>query len=404
MSFRDEDFARLPEAVRTTAARLEEKGFDAWLVGEGLARLLRREASRAFELATSASLPELLDEFPRAVPTAPHTGVATLPGRVPIDLLGFRHGGRIEDDLAHRDFTIFALAASPLRGELLDPWSGGDDLEHGRLRAVDDAIARFHEDPTRVLRAARVVAEWGFSPDPDVERAMGQVAPALSIVNPARLRAELWRVLLGPDSEAALALLRRTGAERRLVRDVRDDAAACVAAMPPRLELRLAAWLRGARSRALFKRLRFGLDRAERVEQLLALHPLDARVDPTRDRAVLRMLRQVGPEDLEGLFRLRELEAKFGSDTDPALAERLGALRIAIERVRANEARDRERTELAIGGAQIMEWLGCGPGPVVGDALRFAADRVAEDPTRNDPDALREELLAWHARAHPGDA
>ena len=64
----------------------------------------------------------------------------------------------LEDDLARRDLTINAIAADEA-GNLIDPFSGKDDLEQGILRHVSPA---FIEDPLRVLRVARFAAQFGF--------------------------------------------------------------------------------------------------------------------------------------------------------------------------------------------------------------------------------------------------
>ena len=64
----------------------------------------------------------------------------------------------LEDDLARRDLTINAIAEDEA-GNLIDPFSGKDDLEQGLLRHVSPA---FIEDPLRVLRVARFAAQFGF--------------------------------------------------------------------------------------------------------------------------------------------------------------------------------------------------------------------------------------------------
>ena len=53
------------------------------------------------------------------------------------------------------------------------------------------------------------------------------------------------------------------------------------------------------------------------------------------------------------------------------------------------------RTRLAIGGREVMEILGVGPGPLVGRALRYLARRVEEKPDCNREDELRELLQGW---------
>lgn len=106
----------------------------------------------------------------------------------------------LEDDLARRDFTINAMAvdlADPER--LLDPFDGMSDLRQGILRPLKPGS--FREDPTRVLRAARYAARFGFS----LERSGLEQVPAadLSTVSRDRLLSELKRLAdedLGPEA------------------------------------------------------------------------------------------------------------------------------------------------------------------------------------------------------------
>jgi tRNA nucleotidyltransferase (CCA-adding enzyme) len=71
--------------------------------------------------------------------------------------------GKLIDDLRRRDFTINTLALrldDPFRGQLLDPWGGGRDLQ-ARLIRVLHSIS-FVDDPTRILRAVRLEQRLGF--------------------------------------------------------------------------------------------------------------------------------------------------------------------------------------------------------------------------------------------------
>jgi tRNA nucleotidyltransferase (CCA-adding enzyme) len=389
--------------VRETALRLESEGFPAWLVGESLMRLLCGETPPAFELATTAPPERCLELFPRAVPTDPGRGVVTVPtGRTPVDLSSLRRGARVQDDLAHRDFTVLAVAFRPATEELVDPWSGVSDLDERRLRCVGSAGERLQEDPLRVLRAIRLVAEHAFAPDPELVTAMTERAGALAALPAARVRRELYRIVLGEHAAAALALLRQSGIERRLIRGVRGDAAALVASLPLELEIRLAGWLRGTRPRPLLRRLRFGLARSRRIEQLLAYHPLDEHLSPVRDRTLLRLLRQLEQPEISALFALRRFElehAPAGLDV-AAARKQIEAIREGLARVAQTRDRSRIREELALDGRAVMELLGCGPGRRVGAALRYAAELIAAEPAHNEPKRLREAVLAWDRRTH----
>jgi poly(A) polymerase len=66
-----------------------------------------------------------------------------------------RFGESLEEDLARRDFTINAVAADALTGEISDPFEGRRDLESGVIRSVGDPLDRMRDDPLRMLRAVR---------------------------------------------------------------------------------------------------------------------------------------------------------------------------------------------------------------------------------------------------------
>ena len=76
--------------------------------------------------------------------------------------------GRLEDDLARRDFTINAMAlelGADGGGALCDPHGGRADLQRRQLRFLHAASVR--DDPTRVVRGARYAARLGFELAPE---------------------------------------------------------------------------------------------------------------------------------------------------------------------------------------------------------------------------------------------
>ena len=71
--------------------------------------------------------------------------------------------GRLDDDLARRDFTINAMALlldGSSSGELCDPHGGQVDLQRRQLRFLHAHSVR--DDPTRIVRGARYAARMGF--------------------------------------------------------------------------------------------------------------------------------------------------------------------------------------------------------------------------------------------------
>ena len=119
----------------------------------------------------------------------------------------------IRDDLARRDFTINAMAASldtDSFGELLDPMDGQKDLRRRLVRVIHDA--GFQDDATRILRAARYAVRLDFSLEAETERLLKRDASYLNTISAARLRHEFLRLLQEGRAVAALELLHRLGA------------------------------------------------------------------------------------------------------------------------------------------------------------------------------------------------
>ncbi len=124
------------------------------------------------------------------------------------DLVTLRDG-EIEADLAHRDFTINAMAEPIGGGELLDPHGGREDLARGIVRMVSaQALA---DDPLRSLRAVRIAVELGLEIDPETGRAAAAHAREMERVAPERVFGELKRVISADDVRRGLELMEAYG-------------------------------------------------------------------------------------------------------------------------------------------------------------------------------------------------
>jgi tRNA nucleotidyltransferase (CCA-adding enzyme) len=392
----------IPAPVRALLALLAESGHRSFLVGGCVRDLMRGRPVADFDVATPATTDELLALLPRAVAIGLRHGTVMVPTRSgPVDVTSFRKGPRLEDDLAHRDFTVNAMAFDPDADLVVDPFGGRADLERGVLRAVGSAEERFAEDPLRALRACRIVSTLGLEIDAEVVAALPGARPGLAKVARERVRHELCELLLGPGVAAGLALLRRSGIEGDLAPGAPEDGGAVVAALPQDLELRTAGWLRGTRTTPILRGLRFPRRSVEAVAAILRAHPVEERAEGASDLVARRVLRRVGDRRFGGLAALRRAELTVGARAGtPGAANalaRLGELEQAVARVRRQGALALRRFDLAIDGADVMTILGSGPGPAVGRALRHLTDCVIDDPSRNTPEALRALLADWAA-------
>jgi tRNA nucleotidyltransferase (CCA-adding enzyme) len=118
----------------------------------------------------------------------------------------------IKQDLHRRDFTINTLAIrldSGHYGQLFDFYGGERDLQVGLIRVLHSLS--FVEDPTRMLRAARLEQRLGFDIEPRTEELIGNALPLLARVTGERIRHELYLILREEHPERALARLEALG-------------------------------------------------------------------------------------------------------------------------------------------------------------------------------------------------
>ncbi len=241
-----------PRAVCEIVSRLESHGFETWCVGGAVRDALLGRADLDWDLATAATPAEVKRLFPRTVNVGIEHGTIGVFGadgrlhevttfRADVETDGrhatVRFGVSLEEDLARRDFTINAIAWSPSRAALCDPFGGRADLDARVVRAVGEASRRMAEDRLRALRAIRFASRFDFAIAPATWEAIVASAPALSQLSVERVLQE-WTKTLEQVRRPSLAFRqwRESGAMAVLVPALvtsRDEFFEAIDAVPP---------------------------------------------------------------------------------------------------------------------------------------------------------------------------
>ena len=111
-------------------------------------------------------------------------------------------------DAARRDFTINALSANPVSGEIHDYFGGLEDLEARRVRFIGDPLERIAEDHLRILRFFRFHARFGEGePDAGALEACTLRANDLMALSRERIADELLKLLAVADPAPTVSIM-----------------------------------------------------------------------------------------------------------------------------------------------------------------------------------------------------
>lgn len=219
---------QFPKEALEIIQRLEDHGWEAWLVGGAVRDALFSHPLHDIDIASSATPDQILHCFSdcKTLTVGKAFGtVRVLYGNGEYEITSYRSesgyadkrhpdqvhfSDKIEEDLMRRDFTMNAMAYHPQRG-LLDLFGGKKDYENGILRAVGKADQRIDEDGLRMLRACRFAARFSLKMAPALLRAIQTHAREIDSVSMERRLDEMTRMLTGPNPGMAIDLLQETG-------------------------------------------------------------------------------------------------------------------------------------------------------------------------------------------------
>ncbi|RZQ65015.1 CCA tRNA nucleotidyltransferase [Amycolatopsis suaedae] len=456
---------RISPVADELATRFRDAGHRLYLVGGSVRDALLDRLSTDLDFTTDAR-PDRIMEIVRGWADAVwDVGIAfgtvgVTKGGIRLEITTFRadsydrvtrnpevtFGDTIEGDLLRRDFTVNAMAIDLTTKTFVDPYNGKDAVRDRILDTPATPQESFADDPLRMLRAARFVAQLGFTPAPRVIEAMTDMADEIRRITAERVQVELSKLITGRFPRRGIELLVDTGLAEHVLPEVpgmrlaidehhqhkdvyqhsltvleqaialerRDDPEA-----EPDLVLRLAALLHdigkpatrrfepgggvsfhhhevvGAKmTRKRLRALKYSKEIVEQVSQLVFLHLRFhgyGRGEWT-DSAVRRYVTDAG-ELLPRLHKLVRADCTTRNKRKAnALQRTYDELEERIARIQAAEDLAKVRPDLD--GNEIMELLGLPPGPLVGKAWKHLKDvRLDRGPLSHDEAVA--ELRRW---------
>lgn len=346
----------------------------------------------------------------------------------------------LEEDLSRRDFTVNAMAiklktkdlklktiTETENYEMIDLFGGQEDLENKIIRAVGDSEKRFKEDALRMMRAVRFIAQFSnpksiWKIEDGTAKAIQDNCKLIQKVSQERIRDEFLKLIDSSLPDQGIEMMRELGILEYILPELHGSygvgqnkhhrydvyehslkSLAYAADQDYTQDVRIAALLHdigkpdtkhgeglnstfynhevvGARiAKKILERLKFSTKQIEKITTLVRYHLFYYNVGEVTESSVRRLLKRVGPENIDELIELRTCD-RIGSGVPKAEPYKLRHLKYIIDKV----SRDPISVKmLALKGDDIIKSLDIAPGPKIGKILNILLDEVLDDPENN---------------------
>ena len=438
----------IPREVKNIIEGLQKAGFEAYVVGGCVRDFLMKRPPKDWDIATNATPDQIQKVFPNSfyenkfLTVTARTGSQKIPEveittyRTEAKYTDKRHPDKVEyaknlqEDLSRRDFTINAFAMD-LHGEITDLFGGQKDLKSKLIRAVGNPEERFNEDALRMLRAVRFACILNFNIEEKTKEAIIKNSFWMEAVSQERIRDEFVKIIMSDNPVDGIELLKELNLLKYVLPELLDNcgvsqnkhhtfdcywhalkALEFTAQKKYNIYVRLAALLHdiakpkvksGQGEEATFynheivgakmtfqilNRMKFAKKEVQKITKLVRYHLFYYNVGEVSEASVRRLVKNVGPENMEELLQVRMADRK-GSGVPKAEPYKLRHLKYLIEKVAQDPI---SAKMLKTNGADIMEVLQIKPGPQVGKILDILLGYVLEDPKKNDKEFLKSEI------------
>lgn len=219
--------------------KLQDEGFEAFLVGGCVRDLLLGKQSKDYDVTTNAVPDEVRAAFEHTIPVGASFGVVVvMQDGHQIEVATYRADGEYSDnrrpdtvsysksakeDVVRRDFTMNGLLMKQDGVQIVDFVGGKQDIENKIIRAIGDANKRFGEDALRMMRACRFAAQLGFNIETETLEAIEGNVRLLTAISRERIAMELFKMLSASEPLKGIVPFIQTGLFRYALPKVFED-------------------------------------------------------------------------------------------------------------------------------------------------------------------------------------
>lgn len=426
----------IPEPARKIIDRLNEHGYEAYVVGGCVRDMILKREPGDWDITTSARPEQVKALFTRTLDTGIQHGTVTIMvGKEGYEVTTFRVDGdytdgrhpdtvtftpSLEEDLKRRDFTINAMAYNHNTG-LVDIFGGREDIERKVIRCVGNPTERFTEDALRILRAIRFSAQLGFEIEDATRQAITEIAPNLVHVSKERIQVELTKLLLS-DRPEAMKVVYETGISpyvSETFHKMGEMIGNMPVTVPAKKSLRWALFLRkgtpeqavrilrdlkldndtiyqvkvftGWIGRSICGEIALPDEKTDEMCTLEAAAELEFVPGEESKPQIRKVMSQMEPELFDDLLNIKLCLAKAAAEDSQSVAVRqLEKIFTLRDEIRA-DGNCISLKMLAVTGNDLIK-AGMKPGKEVGQMLHHFLELVLDEPEKNDKEYLLETL------------
>lgn len=211
--------------------KLDENGFEAYIVGGYPRDLILNRKSFDIDICTDATPKELKEIFKDSMlPKVEYGSVTVIYYKIRFEITTFRKDlkyenhrlpvkikyiGKLIDDLKRRDFTINTLCIDK-DGNIIDLLNGRKEIESKIIKMVGNPKHKLKEDSLRILRAIRFATILDFELDEELKKYIKKYGYLLKELSYFRKREELEKIFLSSNALKGVKLIKESELDKHL--------------------------------------------------------------------------------------------------------------------------------------------------------------------------------------------